>query len=250
MLSANPPVSWTVTHWPGPMSVPAPSTAKVGWTCQRPGWRPTSVSLNSYVSPSLTKIASGASIPLTWRSCINSTGPGAVTVMKPVSGSPSVFGHVSRSVALPVMVSGSPCLRASVEKVTSENATVSILRKPSCAFSPCADATAAEPSTAPRPTMMETSSGSFIPTAPRSEALDEAPDGPDREPAGDQLADPVASNGHCRAEHQRHVLRFFEEAAQGAVFDETQVFRRLAAQVLDALHVRDGQDVTHELGRL
>src|SRR5918912_214579 len=195
-------------------------------------------------------MASGDSMPLTWRSCINSTGPGAVTLMKPVSGSPRVFGHVSSSVALPVMISGSPCLSVSEEKATSENATVSMRRNPSCAFSPCAEAMAAEPSAAPRPTRSAISSVRFIPTAPRSEALDEAPDGPDREPAGDQLADPVASNGDCRAEHQRHVLRFFEEAAQGAVLDQTQVFRRLAAQVLDALHVGDGQDVAHELGRL
>src|SRR5919199_6913625 len=208
------------------------------------------MSLKSYVSPFLTKIASGADIPLTCRSCINSTGPGAVTLTKPVSGSPSVFGHVSRSVALPVIVTGSPCLTVSVEKLTSVNATVSIRRNPSWAFSPCAETTAAVPSAAPSPRMSETSNVRFILMPPRSEALDEAPDRPDRQPAGDQLANPVAGNGYCRAEDQRHVLRFFEEAAQRAILDQSQIFRRLAAEVLDALHVGDGQNVSHELGRL
>src|ERR1700687_5302399 len=140
-------------------------------------------------------------MPLTWRSFINMTGPGAVMLTKPVVGSPRVLGHVSSRVALPVMVTSSPCLMVSLEKATFENATVSMRRKPSCAFSPWAYATTAVPTPATIPSRPEISRRCFI-RPPIAELLHEAADRPDGQPAGNRLPDPVASDRERRAEHE------------------------------------------------
>src|SRR5713226_10285296 len=94
----------------------------------------------------------------------------------------------------------------------------------------------------PSTTVMSTSRFMGLPSL-RSEPLDEAPDRPDRQPAGDELPDPVPGDGDRRTEHQRDVLRLLQEAAECAILDQPQVLRRLAAQILDALDVRHGQDV-------
>ncbi len=47
---------------------------------------------------------------------------------------------MSRTFAVPVMVTASPCFTVSVEKLTFQNATVFIRSQDSWAFSPCADA--------------------------------------------------------------------------------------------------------------
>src|SRR6266567_4041217 len=148
-------------------------------------------------------------MPLTRRSFISITGPGAVMLTKPVEGSPSVLGQVSSKVALPVMVRSSPCLMVSVEKTTLENATVSMRRKPSCAFSPWAEATTAVPTRATTPSRTEISRRFFIVQPPISELLHEAADRPDRQVARNDLSDPVAGDGQGRAEYQRDVLRLF-----------------------------------------
>src|SRR5436309_2744904 len=134
-------------------------------------------------------------MPLIWRSFINSTGPGAVTLTKPVSGSPSVLGHVFSSVARPVIVTSSPCLSVSLENCTFENATVSIRKNPSCEFSPCAEAMAAVLSSAQAPrTRLRKIRCVIASGLPVSEALDEAADRPDGQIARNQLTDPVAGD--------------------------------------------------------
>src|SRR3981081_1100739 len=156
-------------------------------------------------------MASGADMPLTSRSFINMTGPGAVMFTKPVVGSPSVLGQVSSRVALPVMVTSSPCLMESLEKFTLENVTVSMRRKASCAFSPWAEATKAVPIRATTPSTREISRRWVI-CRPPLELLHEAADRPDRQPARNGLSDPVAGDRAGPARPQRAVLTLLQRA--------------------------------------
>src|SRR5262249_33444547 len=87
--------------------------------------------------------AAGAGSPLMYRSFITKWGPLATTLRYASWGFSSVEGQDSSTFTLPVMITWAPCLTSAVENWTSCQATVFILRKPSCARSPCAEATPA-----------------------------------------------------------------------------------------------------------
>src|SRR5208282_2824425 len=73
---------------------------------------------------------------------------------------------------------------------------------------------------------------------------------PHGEISTDELTDPIARHRNGSAEHQRYVLGLSQKAAQGTPLDVTKVLRSLRADQDDALHVRYGQHVIHEVGRL
>jgi len=61
------------------------------------------------------------------------------------TGFSNVAGQDSNTLTLPVMINCSPCFTPVAENFTSCQATVFILKKPSCARSPCAKTTPAVP---------------------------------------------------------------------------------------------------------
>src|SRR5438093_9841644 len=73
---------------------------------------------------------------------------------------------------------------------------------------------------------------------------------PDREIPTNELADPVATDGHCATERKRDVLGLSEEATQRAPLDMPQVFRSLRPDIGNALDVSDCKHVIHEMGGL
>src|SRR5437879_3191461 len=134
-----------------------------------------------------------------------------------------LLGHVSRILAVPVMVVVSPCLRDVCENWTSHQDTASIRTNPSWARSPWAEAVLA-----PRPATA--SAAAAAPRTPMSlllissplHLLQEASDRPDRQVSADELTDPVAHDRQRRAERKRDVLRLLEERAQRAALDDAQ----------------------------
>src|SRR6266487_178648 len=193
------------------------------------------------------------------RSFSRNAGPGDSTVMKAVFGSGKVCGQVSRTFAVPVMVSSWPCWIVWPEKVVFQNATVLRRSQGSWECSPCAKAAGAlnsasrSPSgTAKRSRRLMVAPSPFCCSSCRlgSNLLGELSDRPDREHPPDELPDPVARDRHRRPERERHVQGLAEEGPQRALLDQPQVLRGLGAQVFDALHVGEGEGVAHEAHRL
>src|SRR6266540_2684717 len=186
------------------------------------------------------------------RSFTRNAGPGVSTLMKAVSGSGKAFGQASRTFAVPVMVTSWPCCTVWVEKVVFQNATVLRRNQGSWECSPCANAAGALKIMSPSPSRSAKRSRRLMvdPSPFRcqldSDPLGELPDRPDGEHPSDELPNPVTRDRHRRPERERHVQGLPEEGPQRALLDEAQVLRGLGPQVLDALHVGEGEGVSHE----
>src|SRR5438034_370270 len=136
------------------------------------------------------------------------------------------MGHVSRSLMVSERVSSSLCRTVVLEKCVSQNPTVSMRMKLSCARSPCAEAGTGLDTIAATATsgpMRRNASRAFIESSTPSDLFQVAQDRPHRQVAADELADPVPSHGHCRAERKRHVLRLLKERSERAAFDHPEV---------------------------
>src|SRR6266498_5415206 len=136
------------------------------------------------------------------RSFKRNAGPGDSTPMNAVSGSGKVFGQVSRTFAVPVMVSSWPCCIVWVEKLVFQNATVLRRNQGSWECSPCATAAGAVNSASASPSgTAKRSRRLIVATSPfrcqlSSDLLGELPDWPYREHPPDELPDPVARDRH------------------------------------------------------
>src|SRR2546421_13109353 len=133
-------------------------------------------------------------------------------------------------------------------KTTSVHPIVRIRRKASWDRSPWAEAGEAKDRVIPRPSN-STAASRFIMSSPLP-LLHEAADGPDGQHSPDELADPVAGDGHGGPEDERHVLGLAEEASQRAVLDDPEVLGSLAVNEGDPLDVGHSEDAIHPLGRL
>src|SRR5205085_12082112 len=163
------------------------------------------------------------------------------------------------SLATPLMVNFSPwaitmsplASRWPPENTTSVQPIVRIRRNASWDLSPWAEAGEAKARAVPIPnsSIAATAASRFIISSPLP-LLHEAADGPDGQHPPDELADPVAGDGHGGPEDECHVLRLAEEASQRAVLDDPQVLGGLAVNERDPLDVGHREDAIHPLGRL